>query len=81
MRSLGTDYIIVPEGLGLVNFNKMLALNSSAAYLWENIAGKEFSVEDLSRLLTDKYDVEPEIADRDAAAIAKSWIDAGVVEQ
>lgn len=81
MRSLGTDYIIVPEGLGLVNFNKMLALNSSAAYLWENIAGKEFSVEDLSRLLTDKYDVETEIADRDAAAIAKSWIDAGVVEQ
>lgn len=80
MRTLGPDHIVMAEGAEVVNFNKMIALNPTAAYLWESVEGKEFSVEDLTQLLLDKYDVSREIAAADAAKLAASWTEAGVVE-
>lgn len=81
MRPLGKQFIIVPEGLGVVNYNKIISLNSSAAYLWESVAGKDFTVEDLKNLLLEKYDVSEEQAASDAAALAQSWINAGIVTE
>ena len=72
---------IIGEGISQVNFNKMITLNDSAAYLWQSVEGKEFSVEDLTRLLTDKYEVSDEKAAADAAALAGKWIEAGIVEE
>lgn len=81
MRRLGNEHIIVGEGANLINFNKMIALNSSAAYLWESIQGKEFVAEDLRDLLLAKYDVESSVAEEDAVKIAESWIEAGIVSR
>ena len=80
MITLGNEFIIVGEGLAQVNFNKMISLNSSAAYLWKSVEGREFTPEELKRLLLDRYDVEEEVAGRDAEAIAQSWIEAGIAE-
>lgn len=79
MRKLGREYIVLAEGGRQVNFNKMISFNESAAYLWESLADKEFGVEDISALLLDKYEIDAQTASRDAAAIARSWIDAGLV--
>ena len=81
LRKLGKEHIVVGEGLAQVNFNKMISLNSSAAYLWESVEGKDFSVEDLVSLLLDKYEVEEDIARRDAEALAKNWLEAGVIAE
>ena len=81
LRKLGKEHIVVGEGLAQVNFNKMVSLNSSAAYLWESVEGRDFTVADLTALLLDKYEVEEEIAARDAEALAKAWIEAGVVSE
>ena len=81
LRKLGKEQIVVGEGLAQVNFNKMISLNSSAAYLWESVEGKDFSVEDLVSLLLDKYEVEEDIARRDAEALAKAWLEAGVIAE
>ena len=59
----------------------MISLNSTAAYLWESVADKEFTVGDLTRLLTDKYEVSEEKAAADAAALAAKWIEAGIVSE
>ena len=80
LRPLGKEYIVTPESVAQINFNKMISLNSSAAYLWKSVEGREFSPEDLKRLLLDRYDVEEEIAGRDAEAIAQSWIEASIAE-
>jgi len=80
LRPLGKEFIVTPESVAQINFNKMISLNSSAAYLWESVEGKEFSPEDLKNLLLDRYEVEEEVAARDAEAIAQSWIDAGIAE-
>ncbi|MBO4916815.1 MAG: PqqD family protein [Bacteroidales bacterium] len=80
LRPLGKEYIVTPESVAQINFNKMISLNSSAAYLWKSVEGKEFTPEDLKQLLLDRYDVDEEIAGRDAVAIAQSWIEAGIAE-
>ena len=80
LRPLGKEYIVTPESVAQINFNKMISLNSSAAYLWKSVEGREFTPEDLKRLLLDRYDVAEEIAGRDAEAIARTWIEAGIAE-
>ena len=80
LRPLGKEYIVTPESVAQINFNRMISLNSSAAFLWRSVEGKEFTTEDLKRLLLERYDVEEEVAGRDAEAIARSWVEAGIAE-
>ena len=58
LRTICGEHIVVGEGLAQVNFNKMLSLNESAAYLWKEVEGKDFTQEDLVKLLLDRYEVE-----------------------
>ncbi|MBO4769002.1 MAG: PqqD family protein [Bacteroidales bacterium] len=81
MRTLGNEFIIVGEGLAQVNFNKMISLNHTAAYLWQEVFGKEFTNADLVKLLLDKYEVTEEVATADVDNLVKKWIEAGLVEE
>lgn len=81
LRSLGKEFIIVGEDNRLVDFNKMIALNSTAAYLWKEVQGKEFTVQTLSELLLAEYDVDKETAEKDSSAIAAKWIEAGIATE
>lgn len=81
LREVCGESIVVPEGRALVNFNKMISLNETAAYLWKNVEGKDFDVATLKQLLLDAYDVEEERAAVDAAAIAQKWIENGIVKE
>lgn len=79
LRPLGKEFIVVGEGLDQVDFNKMIALNESAAYLWKSVEGKEFSVKDLADLLVGHYEIDEETALRDSEAIAQKWLEAGII--
>ena len=81
LRPLAGEYIITAESLSQINFNKMIALNSTAAYLWESVGDKEFTPSDLKDLLLEKYEVDEQTAAKDSEAIAKSWIEAGIVAE
>lgn len=80
LRTICGEHVVVGEGLAQVNFNKLLSLNESAAWLWEQVSGKEFTPEDLAALLQEKYDVTAEIALQDARKLADSWAEQGVAE-
>lgn len=81
MRKLGREHILVAEGSGLVNFNRMVSFNDTAAYLWEALAGREFAVEDIRQLILDRYEVDERTADADAAKLARDWAEAGLIEE
>ena len=80
LRTLGNEFILVGEGLAQVNFNKVISLNQTAAYLWQEIEDKEFTCADLVQLLLDKYDVSEDVATADVDALVKKWIEAELVE-
>lgn len=66
LRKLAGEYIIVKPDLGMQDMTNVFTLNSSSAYLWENLYGKEFTAEDISALLVEKYNVDQELALKDA---------------
>ena len=52
LRKLGNEYILVGESMALINFNKMITLNETAAFLWEQAAQGPFDVQSLTRFST-----------------------------
>lgn len=80
LRTICGEHVVIGEGLAQVNFNKMLSLNGSAAYLWEQVKGKDFTVEDLVTLLTDKYEVSEDQARQDTTKLLQVWQEQGVIE-
>lgn len=81
LRTLGRDYIVVGEGLSRINYNKMISLNETAAYLWNSLKDRDFEIDDMVSLLLDKYEVGEETARQDSAKLAQDWIDAGLVTE
>jgi hypothetical protein len=81
LRTVCGEQIIVAEGKENIDFSNIISMNESSAYLWKNIQGKEFTVEDLAKLLTDEYDVSDETALADAKTLANQWVNAGIVNE
>ena len=80
LREVCGENVIVGEGLGAINFGKLLALNESAAWLWKQAQEMgDFTVENLAERLCDEYDVASDEARTDVAAILADWQKAGVV--
>ena len=79
LRELAGEKIISGEGLEQIDFNKIVTLNSSAAYIWENIYDKEFDLSFVTELLTSRYNVENSIAQEDASKLISSWTEIGLI--
>ncbi len=80
MREVCGEYVVVPEGAKLVNFNKMLSLNGTAAFLWKSVEGKEFDEDTLVNALLNEYSVDEEKAREDVKVLIDKWIKLGVVK-
>ncbi len=80
LRSVAGEMVVSGESIAQINFNKLIALNETAAYLWQSVEGEEFSVETLAELLVSKYEIDTQRAVVDANAIVQRWIEVGVVE-
>ncbi|MCR4860770.1 MAG: PqqD family protein [Bacteroidales bacterium] len=81
LRQLGQEFIVTGEGLSRVDFSKVVSMNKTAAYLWEQLQGKEFTPEDMATLLTEHYDVSSQTALEDAVALCDSWRKAGLIAE
>ncbi len=81
LRTMCGEHIVVGEGLAQVNFNRILSLNESAAWLWEQVQGKEFDADTLSGLLQQKYDVSAEKAQEDSVKLLAKWKEEGIVTE
>lgn len=80
LRQLGTEYILVAEGLEVMGANQMISMNETAAFLWEAVEGKTFDADTLAQLLVDEYGISMEVAEKDVTALLQTWNKAGVIE-
>ena len=80
LREVCGEKVIVGEGLGAINFGKLISLNDTAAWIWEK-AGElgDFSVDSLVEALCDTYEVTPETARTDVQALLNQWLELGIV--
>lgn len=75
------EHIIVPTGADNVDYSKIISLNETAAYLWENVVDKDFTVDDMVTLLLAEYDVEESIAREDCCSMAERWKEMELIEE
>ena len=81
LRQVCGENVITGEGLGAINFGKLLALNETAAWLWKEAEAQgEFTVNSLADKLCEEYEVTAEQARQDVDAIVKKWQEVEVVE-
>ena len=80
LREMCGENIVAAEGLEHINFNKLISLNESAAYLWKELCGKEFSIEEMAELLIARYGIDKELALKDSANLCEAWKNAGIAE-
>ena len=74
LREVCGENVIMGEGLGAVNFGKLLALNETAAWLWKQAqAMGDFTIDTLAERLCEEYEVSADEARKDVADIVKEW--------
>ena len=81
LREVCGERVIIGEGLGAINFGKMLTLNETAGWLWKEAqAMGDFTVEALADKLCEEYDVDADEARKDVADIIAEWQNVNVIE-
>ena len=81
LREVCGEQVIMGEGIGALDFGRLLCLNETAAFLWKKAGEQgEFSVDTLADSLCEEYDVTREQAVTDVSAIVDEWKKVGVVE-
>ena len=80
LREMCGENIVAGEGLEHINFNKLISLNATAAFLWKKVEGKEFTPEDMAGHLVEEYGIDMELALKDSTALCQAWLDAGVAQ-
>lgn len=81
LREMCGENIVAGEGLEHINFNKLISLNSTAAFLWKSLVGKEFTAEEMAQLLVDEYGIDMDLALTDSRKLMESWQEAGIADQ
>lgn len=80
LRDIIGQPTVIGEGVNQVNFNKLITLNETAAFLWKQMEGKEFDENMLTEILMEEYSIARELAEKDVKVIVKQWIELGVIE-
>ncbi len=81
LREMCGEHIIIGTGVENIDFSKVISLNESAAWLWREVEGKEFTPQSLAALLMEQYDVDEATALTDATALAAQWVSVGIVAE
>lgn len=81
MRDICGEKVIVAQGIENIDFDKLISLNDSAAFLWEKMAQMEaFDEQTLTNLLLEEYDVKEEDALEDVKKLVSTWKELGIIE-
>ncbi len=81
LRTIGSDHLIVDPSQDMVDLSTVYTLNSSAAWLWEELKGKEFNTDIIVELLVENYEVSKEQAQSDAAILLEDFQKQGLLEK
>ena len=63
-RKVADCYVVVPVGKATVDFNGMMNLNETGAFLWEKLEN-DTTKEELLKAMLDEYEVTEDIAKKD----------------
>ena len=64
LREIAGEYIIIPTGATVLEFNGLITVNETGVILW-NMLQQEVTEDELVRGILEEYEVEEEVARED----------------
>ena len=80
LRSIAGETIVVNQGITGTDMTRIISLNASAKLLYEQLVGKEFTLDDVAKVFVDTYGIGSEQALADAERGADALRKCGVIE-
>jgi hypothetical protein len=78
LREIAGDYIIIPTGKTVLEFNGLITVNEVGVSLW-NMLQNEVTEDDLVKGILDEYDVEEEVAREDIREFINNLVAGGIL--
>ncbi len=79
LRNINEDWIIIPMGERLLEFNGMIKTNQSGSFIWR-LLEKEKSREEIISALIEEYDIDKETGAKEFDTFFKTLIEANIME-
>ena len=80
LRNVAGYNVVVPVGEAALDFNGMINLNESGAFLWKRLEN-ETTEEALVKALLDEYETTEEIAKKDVSAFVQKMREAKLIDE
>jgi hypothetical protein len=65
--------MIVEPGKDMVDLSKVYSLNKTAAFLWNELQGRDFSEDDVAEILIEEYGLTPRTAYMDGTKMLQQF--------
>ena len=78
LREIAGDYIIIPTGKAVLEFNGLITVNEVGVSLWKMLQ-EEATYEELVKGILDEYDVEESVAREDIQEFLDTLINGGIL--
>lgn len=78
LREIAGDYIIIPTGKAVLEFNGLITVNAVGVSLWKMLQ-EEATYEELVKGILDEYDVEETVAREDIQEFLDRLSKAGII--
>lgn len=78
LRRIADLDVVIPIGNNIADFNGIISLNETAAFLWKRLTLKE-ELPHIMEALIEEYDVNPEIARKDIEQFIEQLTQANIV--
>ena len=81
LREVCGENIIVAEGDENIDFSNIISMNESSAYLWQEVQKLDnFTIDTLTQLLCEQYEIDEATAKKEVTTLATQWAAAGIIE-
>ena len=81
LREVCGENIIIAEGDENIDFSNIISMNESSAYLWQEVQKLDnFTIDTLTQLLCEQYEIDEATAKKDVTTLATQWAAAGIIE-
>ena len=79
LREIAGDYIIIPTGRTVLEFNGLIKVNEVGVSIW-NMLQNEVTFDELVKGILDEYEVEEAVAREDIREFLDTLIGGGILE-
>lgn len=80
LRQIGDTYMVVAIGVQTLDFQGMIRLNETGAFLWKHLSEASCTEEELVQALLAEYDVDAETAAQDVSGFVNALQEASLLQ-